>query len=117
MKAYRLLLIALAAGCPGVPAIARAQVQQIDVWIDPGHGGGDPGNLPADNNPAHNESQITIQQSAALLNSLLNLAYNVALTRNSDTLLPSRDVGKCRTAQQRTMLASRQPARYSSVFT
>lgn len=87
MRACHVLFVALIAGCFSAPAAVSAQVEQIDVWVDPGHGGGDPGNLPADNDSDHNESQISIQQSGALLTSLLNLGYNTALTRNADMFM------------------------------
>jgi hypothetical protein len=63
-----------------------AKAADIYVWIDPGHGSPDPGNLPIDNDPAHYEAKLNLQESAAVLTSLLNLGFNAALTRN-DTLI------------------------------
>lgn len=81
---HRFIALAMLMGCLSLRGAVPAQAQQIDVWVDPGHGGTDKGTAPSDNNPLHSESLLALQQSSALVNSLLNLAYSAELTRNSD---------------------------------
>src|SRR5262245_33381644 len=57
----------------------------VDVWIDPGHGGTDPGNLGFSGNPSGYEKVLTLVVSNALYNRLGQIGYCALLTRNGDT--------------------------------
>ncbi|MBK8167576.1 MAG: N-acetylmuramoyl-L-alanine amidase [bacterium] len=58
---------------------------QIDVWIDPGHGGHDPGALGHDGAAAPNEMDLNSGVAYYLDGALTGLGYIVAKTQNSDT--------------------------------
>ena len=86
MRTARWLSYALAVVvAASAPKTARCQ---IDVWVDPGHGGGDTGSShPYDGMSAHYEKNITLQQGLALVGSLQGLGYNAVSTRSSDVFL------------------------------
>ena len=70
---------------------------QTDVWIDPGHGGGDNGNPGYDGIATHQEKFVNLLQSESLYNRLGQIGYTSLLTRNSDNNYP--------TLSQRSLMA------------
>lgn len=64
-----------------IPAVVGAQ---IDVWIDPGHGGEDPGNLGYSGNPDAYERVLTLEVSGVLGSRLGQIGYSSLKTRNGD---------------------------------
>lgn len=64
--------------------IAPSAVAQVDVWIDPGHGGDDPGNLGISGDPAKYEKNIALQVSNLLHSRLGQLGFSSFLTRTGD---------------------------------
>lgn len=62
---------------------------QTDVWIDPGHGGGDNGNPGFDGIATHQEKFVCLLQSQSLNSRLAQIGYTSLLTRNSDNNYPS----------------------------
>jgi len=74
-----LLLISSLLCCPGTAA-----AQDIDVWIDPGHGGKDPGAPGFLADGVHNEKRLAFQVSSSLQTRLGQLGYFALMTRNSD---------------------------------
>lgn len=58
---------------------------QLDVWIDPGHGGNDPGALGVNGTALPNEKELNIGVSSYLENDLTGLGYFVYKTQNYDT--------------------------------
>lgn len=63
---------------------ARDARGQVDVWIDPGHGGGDPGNPGFDGVAAHREKHVCLEVSQVLSSRLSQIGYTSLLTRNGD---------------------------------
>ena len=61
------------------PALA-----QIDAWVDPGHGGKDPGALGIDGPAAPNEEDFNLQVSTIVQSRLGQIGWLALLTRNSD---------------------------------
>jgi N-acetylmuramoyl-L-alanine amidase len=64
--------------------IPRAAVAQVDVWIDPGHGGPKPGNLGYSQIPARYEKALALAQSERLESRLIQIGYRALKTRNGD---------------------------------
>ncbi len=58
---------------------------QLDVWIDPGHGGNDPGALGIDGASLPNEKELNIGVAYYLENDLTGLGYFAYRTQNYDT--------------------------------
>ena len=58
---------------------------QLDVWIDPGHGGPKPGALGANGSALPNEKELNIGVAGYLETDLTALGYFVYRTQNSDT--------------------------------
>ena len=65
--------------------IALPVQAEIDVWIDPGHGGGDPGALGYNGATPPNEKELTIGVTTFLEGDLTGLGYIAHRTQNSDT--------------------------------
>jgi len=74
-------LLALVLVCMLLPAPCLAF---IDVWIDPGHGGGAPGNPGYSGLPNGREKVINLAQSMVLQSRLGEIGYSSLLTRNGD---------------------------------
>src|SRR5262245_60104587 len=55
---------------------------QVDVWIDPGHGGADVGTVGFGGTL---EKNVTLQVSAHLFSRLAQIGYSSLLTRSSDS--------------------------------
>lgn len=65
--------------------LAGTSRAEIDVWIDPGHGGNDPGAL-GFNGPAEpNEKELVIGVTTFLQGDLTGLGYDAHKTKNADT--------------------------------
>lgn len=64
--------------------LAFPAAAQIDVWIDPGHGGGDPGAVGYNGPALPNEKELNIAVAGYLQNELLALGYESCRTQNSD---------------------------------
>ena len=79
------LVLAVALSLPSVSFGQPA----VDVWVDPGHGGYDKGNLGYDS--VRVEKNIALQVSAHLYSQITNLGYSVYLTRLSDYFVPLED--------------------------
>ncbi len=62
---------------------ATKSTDQVDILIDPGHGGEDGGTTSIDGNV--NESDLNLEVAKLLSESLTNLGYNVQLTRTEDS--------------------------------
>lgn len=75
------LLLILLAGVLVDPAASPAFV---DVWIDPGHGGADPGNPGFSGLPDGREKVINLEVSNVLNSRLGQIGYSSLLTRNGD---------------------------------
>jgi len=75
-----LLLFLLA----GVLVNPTASAAFVDVWIDPGHGGTDPGNPGFSGLPDGREKVINLEVSNVLHSRLGEIGYSSLLTRNSD---------------------------------
>jgi N-acetylmuramoyl-L-alanine amidase len=73
----------------------------IDVWIDPGHGGNDPGNPGYSGLPGGREKVINLQVSSVLSSRLAQVGYSSLKTRNAD----STNMTKVRRADIATGLA------------
>ena len=73
-----LLGLVMAAGLQ-VPALA-----QIDAWVDPGHGGKDPGALGIDGPAVPNEEDLNLQVGSVVKSRLGQLGWLALMTRNSD---------------------------------
>lgn len=69
-------LLGLLAGQPGWA--------QVDVWIDPGHGGDKPGNLGFSMIPSRYEKVLALQQSERLETRLSQIGFTSLKTRNGD---------------------------------
>src|SRR5437870_1162056 len=80
----RYLQFALVAAVLAATPIAKNAAAQIDVWIDPGHGGTDAGNRGFDGVATHREKHVTFDVSTVLSSRLGQVGYSSLLTRNSD---------------------------------
>ncbi len=87
-----LAVLALLAGCArfGAPPAddpAGTGVRPVDVWIDAGHGGGDPGKLGASRDPARQEKQLVLAVSRHFREALDARGYDALLVRDDDRFL------------------------------
>lgn len=80
-----------------VMSLAQPSGAQIDAWIDPGHGGKDPGALGIDGPAAPNEKDLNLAVSLDVLSVLGSDGRLALLTRNSDIFW---------TKTRRTLIAS-----------
>jgi N-acetylmuramoyl-L-alanine amidase len=71
------------------PALAT-----IDVWVDPGHGGSDPGNVGINGDGAPNEEHVTLPIGSYLLNRLGSFNYTCYQTRYDDRFVSLADRAK-----------------------
>lgn len=88
MRVSALLTVFLLAAPLTHPRTACGQAA-VDLWVDPGHGGQDKGNLGFD--AVRVEKDIALQVSAHPYSQLANLGYSVYLTRLSDYSVPLED--------------------------
>ncbi len=93
-----LLLFALA-GCGTPPARepGEAGVRTVDVWIDAGHGGRDPGNLGASRDARQHEKHLVLAVARHFRDALARRGYDAMLVRDDDRFL---------TLGQRTRIAN-----------
>ncbi len=90
--ASALAVLALLAGCARFGATpadepAGTGVRPVDVWIDAGHGGRDPGNLGASRDPARQEKQLVLAVSRHFRQALDRRGYDALLVRDDDRFL------------------------------
>lgn len=62
-------------------------VGAVDVWVDAGHGGRDPGNLGADRDPRKQEKHLVLEVARAFDRALVRRGYRVLLVRDDDRFL------------------------------
>ena len=91
MKLRAWVLIALIPTGLGMAVLPEEADGQVDVWIDPGHGGDDPGNLGYDGVAAHREKHVCLEVSQVLSSRLAQIGYTSLLTRNSDQDVSKED--------------------------
>lgn len=77
--------ISLVIGASSGALVGLSHAQPVlGAWIDPGHGGKDPGAVGIDGDAAPNEEHLTLAISLVVQSRLAQLGYLSLLTRNSD---------------------------------
>lgn len=78
---------ALVSGFVLLPCMA-APAADVDVWIDPGHGGAAPGALGFDQASPYREKQAALEVSSSLLSVLGQTGFSAYMTRYGDEDVP-----------------------------
>lgn len=72
---------------PSVGPTNESRVRTVDVWIDAGHGGRDPGNLGADRATERQEKHLVLAVARELADELRRRGYTAELVRDDDRFL------------------------------